>query len=56
MDGGGGVTSDFRFIEAEFNRLPNGINIDILFGGGMDGYIYLADKGVFESLKYRMIN
>ena len=45
----GGTSSDMRFIEAEFRRLPDSINIDLLFGGGIDAFIKLAEKGLLES-------
>jgi iron(III) transport system substrate-binding protein len=47
----GGTSSDFRFIESEFQRVPNGIGVDIFFGGGTDNYLKLADKGLLESYK-----
>ncbi|MCZ6680617.1 MAG: extracellular solute-binding protein [Candidatus Poribacteria bacterium] len=47
----GGSSSDFRFIEAEFKRLPEGINIDLFFGGGIDNYLKLADKGLLHPYK-----
>ena len=46
----GGTGSDTWFIEAEFRRLPEGINIDLLFGGGTNIYIKLAGKGLLEVL------
>ena len=47
----GGSSSDFRFIESEFKRLPEGIGIDLFFGGGTDNYLKLADKGLLASYK-----
>ena len=47
----GGSSSDFRFIESEFKRLPEGIGIDLFFGGGTDNYLKLADKGLLASLQ-----
>ena len=42
----GGTVSDFRFIESEFRRVPEGIDIDLVFGGGTDSFMKLADKGL----------
>ena len=47
----GGSSSDFRFIESEFKRLPDGIGIDLFFGGGTDNYLKLAAKGLLASYK-----
>lgn len=47
----GGSSSDFRFIEAEFKRVPEGIGIDLFFGGGTDNYIKLAEMGLLRSFK-----
>ena len=41
----GGSSSDFRFIESEFQRVPDGIGIDLFFGGGTDNYLKLAEWG-----------
>ena len=47
----GGSSSDFRFIESEFKRLPEGIGIDLFFGGGTDNYLKLAAKGLLAPYK-----
>ena len=47
----GGTSSDFRFIESEFQRVPEGIGFDLFFGGGTDNYLKLADKGLLVSYK-----
>jgi ABC-type Fe3+ transport system substrate-binding protein len=47
----GGSSSDFRFIESEFKRLPEGIGIDLFFGGGTDNYLRLADMGLLAPYK-----
>ena len=44
----GGSSTDFRFIESEFKRLPEGIGIDLFFGGGTDNYLKLADWGLLH--------
>ena len=47
----GGSATDFRFIESEFKRVPEGIGIDLFFGGGTDNYLKLADKGLLSPYK-----
>ena len=41
----GGTSSNYRFIESEFKRVPDGISIDIFFGGGTDNYLRLSNMG-----------
>jgi len=40
-----------RFIELEFQRVDEGIGIDIYFGGGVDTYMMFAEEGYFTSYK-----
>jgi ABC-type Fe3+ transport system substrate-binding protein len=40
----GGTADALRFIQSEFARKPDGIGLDILFGGGQEPYLLLADK------------
>jgi len=40
----GGTSDALRFIQSEFARKTNGIGLDILFGGGQEPYLLLADK------------
>lgn len=47
----GGSSSDFRFIESEFQRVPQGIGIDLFFGGGTDNYLKLAEQGLLFPYK-----
>jgi ABC-type Fe3+ transport system substrate-binding protein len=47
----GGSSSNFRFIESEFKRVPDGIDIDLFFGGGTDNYLKLAEKGLLFPYK-----
>ena len=47
----GGSSSDFRFIESEFKRVPEGIGIDLFFGGGTDNYLKLAGEGLLFPYK-----
>lgn len=47
----GGTSSNYRFIESEFKRVPEGIGIDIFFGGGTDSYLRLAELDLLASHK-----
>ena len=47
----GGTSSNFRFIESEFQRVPEGIGLDLFFGGGTDNYLKLADRGLLIPYK-----
>ena len=47
----GGTSSNFRFIESEFKRVPVGIEIDIFFGGGTDSYLRLAEMDLLTPYK-----
>ena len=47
----GGTSSNYRFIESEFKRVPDGIGVDIFFGGGTDNYLRLSSNGWLHSYK-----
>jgi len=47
----GGTTNIVRFIESEFKRNPNGINIDIFFGGGTTPYLKLKKDGSLQTYR-----
>ena len=51
LDIGGGTSSIMRYIKSEFGRAPTGINIDVLFGGGMDPFIELSDLSLCETYR-----
>jgi ABC-type Fe3+ transport system substrate-binding protein len=40
----GGTSDALRFVQSEFARKPDGIGIDIFFGGGPEPCLLLADK------------
>jgi ABC-type Fe3+ transport system substrate-binding protein len=46
LDVGGGGSDITRYIESQFKVKPAGIGVDICFGGGIDPYTYLKDKGL----------
>lgn len=48
LDVGGGTSSILRYIKGEFERTPEGIQIDLFFGGGIDPYTELADTGLLQ--------
>ncbi len=47
----GGTSRNYRFIVSEFDRIPDGIGVDIVFGGGTDNYLRFADMGLLTSYK-----
>lgn len=50
QDIGGGTSQIARYIRARFEANPEGIGIDLLFGGGTDIYFRFADQGLLEPL------
>ena len=44
----GGTSDDLRYVRNEFARSPEGINIDLFFGGGIDPYLQLAEEGLLS--------
>ena len=50
-DVGGGTSVIVRYIESEFKNKPDGIGIDIMYGGGIEPFIQLKDKGLLVSYK-----
>ena len=49
LDVGGGTSSILRYIKSEFGRRPEGIDIDLFFGGGLDPYRELSRLGLLSS-------
>ncbi len=47
----GGTTDDLKFVRSEFARRPEGINIDVFFGGGIDVFLKLAEDGLLETCR-----
>lgn len=48
LDVGGGTSAIERYIRARFDTTPEGIGVDVLFGGGTDIYLRFADQGFLE--------
>src|SRR5687768_17767835 len=40
----GGTSDALRFVLSEFSRKPDGIGLDIFFGGGQEPFLVFADK------------
>jgi ABC-type Fe3+ transport system substrate-binding protein len=40
----GGTSDALRFVLSEFSRKPEGIGVDVFFGGGQEPFLVLADK------------
>lgn len=45
----GGTTDDLRYVRSEFQRRPEGIGIDVFFGGGIDVFMRMADEGLLTA-------
>ncbi len=50
-DIGGGTSAMVRYVRSEFQRSPEGIDIDIFFGGGTDTYLTLSEEGLLQPYK-----
>ncbi len=44
----GGTSDGIRYVKSEFTRSPQGINVDLFFGGGVDPFMQLSDAGLLE--------
>lgn len=44
----GGTSDDLRYVRSEFTRSPEGIGIDLFFGGGVDPYMEMVSEGLLE--------
>src|SRR5256885_5574623 len=40
----GGTADSLRFVQSEFATKPDGIGIDIFFGGGSEPFLWLAER------------
>jgi len=47
----GGTSDIVKFIRSVFSDTPDGIDIDIFFGGGTDPYVAFADEGLLASCR-----
>ena len=44
----GGTAEILRFLKSEFSHSPNGIGVDIVFGGGLEPYLELKRLGLLD--------
>ena len=44
----GGTSKCLRYVTSEFGRTPDGINVDLFFGGGLDPFLQLAAAKLTE--------
>ena len=49
----GGTAEIVRYIRSEFSRSPQGVRIDVVFGGGIDPYLEFVRDGLLEPLALR---
>ncbi|MCM8777639.1 MAG: extracellular solute-binding protein [Candidatus Omnitrophica bacterium] len=47
----GGTSDDLKFVESLFKKTPEGIGIDLFFGGGISPYLTLKEKGLLQPYK-----
>ena len=47
----GGAADAIRYVKSEFTRAPQGIGIDIFFGGGVDPFMQLADADLLAPVR-----
>ena len=45
----GGTSEAMRFLRSEFKNKPQGIGIDVFFGGGLEPYLVLKQENLLES-------
>ncbi|MGC8976564.1 MAG: ABC transporter substrate-binding protein [Candidatus Ratteibacteria bacterium] len=50
----GGTSDDLKYVESLFKKNPDGIGIDLFFGGGLTPYLKLKKEGLL--LKYKIPN
>lgn len=51
LDVGGGTSSILRYIRSEFAARPEGTDLDVFFGGGVDPYIELKQLGLLAPFR-----
>ncbi len=44
----GGTNQAIQFVDDQFRLRPDGINVDVFFGGGMDPFLHFADEGLLH--------
>jgi ABC-type Fe3+ transport system substrate-binding protein len=51
QDVGGGTAQIAKFVESQFGVTPDGIGVDLLFGGGTDLYLRFVPKGYLARIE-----
>jgi ABC-type Fe3+ transport system substrate-binding protein len=44
----GGTSDAARYVRSQFNKTPDGIDVDIFFGGGIDPYLQFNSDGLLQ--------
>ncbi|MDA0991144.1 MAG: hypothetical protein O3A51_10385, partial [Verrucomicrobia bacterium] len=44
----GGTSDAIRYVKSEFARSPDGIGVDLFFGGGVDPFMQLSAAGLLQ--------
>lgn len=47
----GGTSDDQKFVISEYSQRPDGIGIDLFFGGGIDPFYELAKRGLLQEYR-----
>ncbi|MGB9677788.1 MAG: ABC transporter substrate-binding protein [Candidatus Ratteibacteria bacterium] len=47
----GGTTDDLKYVESLFKKNPDGIGIDLFFGGGLSPYLKMKSEGLLQKYK-----
>ncbi len=47
----GGTTDNLKYVESLFKKNPDGIGIDLFFGGGLSPFLKLKEEGLLEKYK-----
>ncbi len=46
----GGTSDDLRYIRSQFKKYPDGIGIDMMWGGGISPYLKLKEEGLLKKV------
>jgi ABC-type Fe3+ transport system substrate-binding protein len=49
----GGTTDMVKFIGSEFSSKQDGIGVDVVFGGGVEAHMHLAQKGLLQAVNLK---
>jgi len=44
----GGTNDAIKFVDDQFRQRPDGINVDLFFGGGMDPFLHFSEVGLLH--------